>query len=136
MAENNLREMDYTKFGHRVRQRRKELKYTQEQLAKMCRLSLSFLGHIERGTRKASIDTLILLANALKVDANYLLSDSLYHEESAGKRLPLDDFSVVINFGQSFHDRTLVLRPEFERMTLTPVSDETVAEKKAEESNE
>ena len=50
---------------------------TQEQLAEMTGISASFLGHIERGSRVASIDTLVALCNALNVRADYLLAGSL-----------------------------------------------------------
>ena len=50
---------------------------TQEQLAEQAGISLSFLGHIERGTRKASLDTLVGIANALKISTDILLQDSL-----------------------------------------------------------
>ena len=35
------------------------------------------MGHIERGTRKASIDTLVEIANAMKVSTDYLLVGNL-----------------------------------------------------------
>lgn len=69
--------MMYKNFGKRVRQQRLLAKLTQEKLAEMADISLSFLGHIERGTRKASLDTVVKLANALKVTPNILLQDSL-----------------------------------------------------------
>ena len=49
---------------------------TQEQLAEAAGLSASFLGHIERGTRVASVDTLEKLAAALEVTPNDLLGIS------------------------------------------------------------
>ncbi len=78
--------LDYVKLGKRVRQQRKLAELTQEQLAERAGISLPFLGHIERGTRKASLDTLVRLANALEVSADLLLQDSLAanrSEESA-----------------------------------------------------
>ena len=69
--------MDYISLGRRVNKRRRELHMTQEQLAEKLKLSTSFLGHIERGTRKASLETLIALCNALNVSPNYLLERSL-----------------------------------------------------------
>lgn len=69
--------MLYEDFGQRVRQQRIALQMTQEKLAERAGISLSFLGHIERGTRKASLDTVIRLCNALKVSPNLLLQDSL-----------------------------------------------------------
>lgn len=64
-------------LGNRIKQQRKLANLTQEKLAEMAGISLSFLGHIEHGTRKASIDTLVKLCNALKISPNILLQDSL-----------------------------------------------------------
>lgn len=69
--------MMYQKFGERVKRQRTLAQLTQEKLAQMAGISLSFLGHIERGTRKASLETVVRLSNALKVSPNYLLQDSL-----------------------------------------------------------
>lgn len=38
----------------------------------------SFIGHVERGTRKASMEILISIANSLGVGADTLLRDSLH----------------------------------------------------------
>lgn len=72
-----MKEMDIASFGYRVRQQRRQLKMTQDQLAKRAGISVSFLGHIERGTRKAGIETLVALANALDVSTDTLLQESL-----------------------------------------------------------
>ena len=69
--------MDYKDLGARVRTVRRQKTLTQEQLAEQVGISASFLGHIERGTRIASIDTLVALCNALDVTADYLLGASL-----------------------------------------------------------
>jgi len=69
--------MLYQGLGKRIRQQRKLLQMTQEKLAEEAGISLSFLGHIERGTRKASLDTLVRLCNALQVSPQLLLQDSL-----------------------------------------------------------
>lgn len=69
--------MNYEDLGKRIRECRKHKKLTQEQLAEMTGISASFLGHIERGSRVASIDTLVALCNALSVKSDYLLADSL-----------------------------------------------------------
>lgn len=70
-------EMLYEDFGRRVRQQRNALQITQKKLSERAGISLSFLGHIERGTRKASLDTVVKLCNALKVSPSILLQDSL-----------------------------------------------------------
>ena len=69
--------MNYEKLGERIRKQRHLLKWTQEQLAEKAGISLPFLGHIERGTRKASLETLVGICNALKVSPQLLLQDSL-----------------------------------------------------------
>ena len=69
--------MIYKDFGKRVRQQRRLARLTQEKLAEKSDISLSFLGHIERGSRKASLDTVVKIANALGVSPNILLQDSL-----------------------------------------------------------
>lgn len=69
--------MLYQELGKRIRQQRTLARMTQEKLSEAAGISLSFLGHIERGTRKASLDTVVKICNALKVSPNMLLQDSL-----------------------------------------------------------
>ena len=69
--------VSYEALGRRVRAKRTALTWTQERLANEIDVSTSFIGHIERGTRKASIDTLVALANAMQVSTDELLKDSL-----------------------------------------------------------
>jgi len=65
--------MDYQAMGQRMKEQRKRLKLTQEQVAFMAELSTSFYGHLERGTRIASIQTLLTLARVLKSTPDRLL---------------------------------------------------------------
>lgn len=69
--------MNYEALGKRIRDQRRISHITQEQLAEKAGISLSFIGHIERGSRKASLDTLVAIANALKISTDILLQDSL-----------------------------------------------------------
>ena len=69
--------MDYQDMGRKVRDLRKARDITQEQLADRLGISASFLGHIERGTRTASLETLVLLCRELQVSPVYLLEVSL-----------------------------------------------------------
>ena len=69
--------MTFTKFGIRVRGKRKELGLTQAKLAELCEVSIPFIGHIERGTRAPSLENLLTLCNVLRVTPNYLLQDYL-----------------------------------------------------------
>ena len=72
--------MDYASLGMRIRKERTLRGWTQEQLAEKANISLSFLGHIERGTRKASLETLVALSNVLTVSPDELLAESLHHQ--------------------------------------------------------
>ena len=69
--------MDYKKLGMRVRQQRVLCQLTQEQLARQVGISTSFVGHIERGEKKASIETVVALCNAMDISPSVLLQDSL-----------------------------------------------------------
>ncbi len=69
--------MDYQDMGLRVRALRRQMGITQEELAEKVGISASFLGHIERGTRVASLETLVALCNTLETTPEYLLSNSL-----------------------------------------------------------
>lgn len=68
-----MKELDYAKVGMRVRQVRKAKGWSQEDLAKKCGISMSFLGHIERGTRIMSLETFVSLCGALDTGADELL---------------------------------------------------------------
>ncbi len=68
-----MQELDYTKMGARIRQVRKAKGWSQEKLAKKCGISLNFMGNIERGTRKMSMDTFASLCRELEIDADALL---------------------------------------------------------------
>ena len=50
-----------------------ELGITQERIAEMIDVCPAFIGHIERGTRKLSVETLFRLCKALGVSADFLL---------------------------------------------------------------
>lgn len=65
--------MDYVRLGKLARYRRKELKLTQEKAAEKMNISVAFYGHIERGTRVLSVETLYRLCTALGLSADYLM---------------------------------------------------------------
>ncbi len=65
--------MDYITLRRRVRLRRRQAGLTQEQLAEIVEISPAFLGHVERGSRKLSVETLLRLCRALNTTADDLL---------------------------------------------------------------
>ena len=66
--------LNYGLIGQKIRRARQNLNLSQEQLAEACDLSASFLGHIERGTRKLSLETFAALCSVLNLTPDYLLS--------------------------------------------------------------
>lgn len=68
-----MRELDYGKIGMRIRQVRKAKGWSQSELAKQCGISMSFLGHIERGSRIMSMETFVNICSALEAGADELL---------------------------------------------------------------
>lgn len=72
-----MKQFDAQEFGARLCRRRLEYGLTQKEMADSIGLSISFYGHIERGTRIPSLPVLILLANRLHIGCDSLLRDSL-----------------------------------------------------------
>ncbi|MBE7051920.1 MAG: helix-turn-helix transcriptional regulator [Ruminococcaceae bacterium] len=65
------------RLGKRIKEARQEKHLTGEQLAEKLSISLGFLRELERGGKKPSLDTLIIIANELEVSADELLCDSV-----------------------------------------------------------
>ena len=103
-----MKELDYAKIGMRIRQVRKAKGWSQDVLAKKCGISMSFLGHIERGTRIMSLETFVNLCEARDADAGEFLwgqtrpSDSRlgYAWKQQGKS-EQDSYSMYIRIMQS-----------------------------------
>lgn len=68
--------MDYKVLGHNIRDARKSLSLTQEQLAEKIDVSTVFISQIENGTRKPSLETLLKLSSSLGVKIDTLIDKS------------------------------------------------------------
>ena len=90
--------MDYKKLGVRVREHRKMHNMTQGELAERVGVSASFIGHIERGEKKASLETVVALCNMLEVSPSLLLQDSL-NEAAIQSQLSMDEDSLELMSG-------------------------------------
>ncbi len=67
-------EIDYVAMGNRIKWFRKAVGMTQADLAASTGLSTSFCGHIERGTRIASLESLLRIADVLNTNVHELLT--------------------------------------------------------------
>lgn len=83
-------QFDPVAMGRRLRTARKAQMLTQGETAARSGISLSFYGHIERGTRLLSVETLARLCLTLDLDAHYLIFGHRYiHSAQRAKTLSL-----------------------------------------------
>lgn len=104
-------------LGARVREIRRAKNITQQQLAQEVGVSVSFIGHIERGCRNISIDKLPLLCKALNVSPDDLLKDqpNINLPNRAQSELLMNDpdfFMDVLELAQKIVQRWDTLRSE------------------------
>ena len=69
--------LNYILIGKRIRSIRKKKGITQLILSEQINRSASYISYIENGIKSVSLDTLVLIANALNVSTDELLLDSL-----------------------------------------------------------
>ena len=69
--------IDYISIGQRIREFRKAKSLTQERLAELSGIEPSNISHIERGATKASLPTLVAIANSLEISLDELVYASL-----------------------------------------------------------
>ena len=108
-----MKELDYGRMGMRIRQIRKAKGWSQDELAKKCGISMSFLGHIERGTRIMSLETFVNICGALEADADELLWGEVHPSEAVldlwgmpgqkdgGKRGRTDSYAMYVKIMKS-----------------------------------
>jgi transcriptional regulator with XRE-family HTH domain len=63
----------FREIGHRLRERREALGWSQAELARRCELHKAYSGFVERGERNASLINLRRIAKVLRVRLSDLL---------------------------------------------------------------
>lgn len=86
--------VDYLSIGARIRYYRIQRELSQFDLAEKANISRSLVGYIERGEKAPSLESLIEIANALKVSADELLVDSLLASSSSKDS---DDYYILLD---------------------------------------
>ena len=66
--------LNYKLIGRRVKEARRRKQTTQAELAEQTDMSVSYISHIETGKKKASLESLVRIANALGVTVDYMLN--------------------------------------------------------------
>ena len=64
-----MQELDYEEIGARIRNVRKAKGLSQKALAEECGICLSFMGHIERGARRMSLETFANICEILDTNS-------------------------------------------------------------------
>ncbi|MBD5159454.1 MAG: helix-turn-helix transcriptional regulator [Ruminococcus sp.] len=62
-------------FGQKIETRRKELGYTQEELAKRIQTTQPYISRLERGHFKPSFQRIAIISMALGISVDYLIFD-------------------------------------------------------------
>ncbi len=68
-------------FGERVKYYRKKQKLSQEKLSELCELHPTYIGQIERGEKKASLETIMRICRGLQISPESLFEKLDYAQE-------------------------------------------------------
>ena len=66
--------INHRQIGYRIKEVREQNHISQAQLAEMTDLSISYISHIENAERKASLESIIRIVNALGITVDELLA--------------------------------------------------------------
>ncbi len=61
-------------IGSRISNRRKQLNYTQEQIAEKMDVSIQMVSNLERGNKAIKIENLLKISSILNVSTDYILT--------------------------------------------------------------
>ena len=100
---NDRSHLDLRAIGNKIRLEREMLNLSREKLAEITELSPFYIGQIERGDRKMSLDTLVKFANTFNVSIDYLLFGSNLHNEN----LELKNFYTVLETEDNNYNKEL-----------------------------
>ena len=89
--------IDNVKIGSIIKEARLNVKMTQEQLAEAVDITPAFIGHIERGDRSLSLNTLVGIANTLNISMSYIFSNEEWST----------DDNTINEFKQLMEDRPI-----------------------------
>ncbi len=85
--------VDYVAMGKRIRKQRELKGWTQSELAYRVQMSNTTISHIEVGTGKPELNTLVKIANVLGVTVDMLLCESMDASDKAYKYELIDYLS-------------------------------------------
>ncbi len=96
--------------GDRIRRRRTELGWTQDQLAQKAGISKSFLSDLENSKRSVSADNLLDIARALNLTLDYLMTGEETEAKPAEVQIPASLAAFAEKEGLTFKQALALLR--------------------------
>lgn len=107
----------YTLIGKRIKEERQRLSLTQEELAAKAHIGTKFVGSIERGVTKPSLDTFIKIAKALNISCDSLITKEIKkktgYKTSVSKPLEY----LVSEFPDNKQDQLLKVFKDIQKLT-------------------
>ena len=84
--------VNHRQIGYRIKEVREQNHISQAQLAEMTDLSISYISHIENAKRKASLESIIRIVNALGITVDELLAGVQMNNPAA---YPTDIYRIM-----------------------------------------
>ncbi len=88
--------------GEKIRQRRSDLGWTQDQLAQKAGISKGFLSDLENGKRSVGADTLLDIGRVLNLSLDYMMTGKEPETEPTEVQIPSSLASFAAKAGLSF----------------------------------
>jgi len=95
--------------GERIKERRLELGWTQDQLCTKAGLSKSFLSELENGKRSVSATNLLDIARALTVSLDYLMTGQASEKQPTEVAIPVSLAEFAAQEGLSLRQTLMLL---------------------------
>lgn len=99
---------DWQELGRRIRNRRRRLGLTQEELGERAGLHYSYVGQVERGDKTPSLRALNKLATALGMPLEALLEEGPSYEAGKPPGRPVEELAALLK-GRPPEDQRLIL---------------------------
>lgn len=97
-------------IGKRIQKRRKEMGFTQEELAEKVNISTNFLACIETGKRSGSFETYMKLVEVLNTSFDYITQDVV---EAAGSNVRKEELIKHFDCSNEVKQKLIVQIAEF-----------------------
>jgi y4mF family transcriptional regulator len=101
--------MQTSGVGERIKKRRSELDWTQEQLAQKAGISKSFLSDLENGKRSVSANNLLDIARALGVSLDFLMTGKASQDQKSEVPIPASLARFAAEEGLTFRQTLMLL---------------------------